>query len=627
MLTPVARQLPIGAEVGSDGVHLRVWAPNHRRVRAELWRAEGSARQTVDLQAEPGGYFGGFVPGAQAGWDYHFLLGHSGQPWADPASRFQPSGPLGPSRVIDPSQYPWDDREWPGIATHGHVIYEMHVGTFTPEGTWGAAARQLAELSDLGITLIELMPVAEFKGAFGWSYDNTHWYAPTHLYGTPDDFRAFVDEAHRVGIGVALDVVYNHFSQPAEQFVRAFAKGYTSRRYKSEWGYAVNFDDQGSPAVREFVLANVEMWMREYHLDGLRVDATQGFEDRSPEHILLEICRTARRAAGEREVIVIGENEPQRAELLCAGQEGGCEFDAMWNDDFHHAAQVRLTGKREGYYHDYRGAAEEFAAGARFGYLFQGQRYAWQDKPRGTPAFQIAPGRFINYLQNHDQIANSARGERLHSLTSPGRMRAMTALLLLGPQMPLLFQGQEFAASSPFLYFNDCEGDQAKNTSSGRAKFLTQFRSLATPQMQAQLPDACERETFERSKLDFGQREHHAAAYALHRDLLALRRSDQAIRDSGTERVETGTISPDAFILRYALHSPATRLLVVNFGPDLLLPSVSHPLAAPPRGLRWKILWSSDDPRYGGSGSYELDTVDGWRIPGEAAVLLHPAAP
>jgi maltooligosyltrehalose trehalohydrolase len=626
MLTPVARQLPIGAEPGGGGVHLRVWAPKHRRVRAEIWGADSGERQSVELEAEESGYFGAFLPGAQAGCEYHYLLGSSEQAWPDPASRFQPSGPHGPSRVIGPSQYEWRDQQWSGIAPAGHVIYEMHVGTFTPEGTWAAAARQLAELANLGITLIELMPVAEFNGAFGWSYDNTHWYAPTHLYGTPDDFRAFVDEAHGVGIGVALDVVYNHFSQPAEPFFSAFAEEYTSRRYKSEWGAAVNFDDHGSPAVREFVLANVEMWIREYHLDGLRVDATQGFEDHSPEHILLEICRTTRRASGQRGVILIGENEPQRAELFCPGPEGGYEFDALWNDDFHHTAQVRLTGKREGYYTDYRGAAEEFAAAARWGYLFQGQRYAWQDKPRGTPAFQIAPGRFVNYLQNHDQIANSARGERVHSLTSPGRMRTMTALLLLGPQMPLLFQGQEFAANSPFLYFNDCQGDQAKNTSSGRAKFLTQFRSLATPQMQSQLPDVCDRQSFEGSKLDFADRERHAPVYALHQDLLALRRTDQAIRESGTQRVETGTISPDALMLRYAVESADTRLLVVNFGPDLWLASLSHPLAAPPRGLRWKTLWSSDDPRYGGSGSYELDAPDGWRIPGEAAVLLYPAA-
>ncbi|HEV3418144.1 MAG TPA: DUF3459 domain-containing protein, partial [Pirellulales bacterium] len=400
-----------------------------------------------------------------------------------------------------------------------------------------------------------------------------------------------------------------------------FSESYFSRRHKNEWGRAINFDDVDSGPVREFFVTNLRHWIGEYHLDGVRIDATQAFDDDSPRHILLELALAARDAAEHRQILVIGESEPQRAALLHPADRGGCEIDALWSDDFHHAAMVRLTGRSEAYFTDYEGSAEEFVAAAKWGFLYQGQRYSWQKRARGTPALDVRPERFVHYLQNHDQVANAPRGQRIHALTSPGRLRAMTALWLLMPQTPLLLQGQEFAASTPFLYFNDCSPDAAAAVAAGRAKFLSQFRSYALPEIQEILRNPADRASFESCRLDFSERETHAAIYALHRDLLRLRRG---LAHHDPTRLAAATLGPEALLLRYYPFDMTTRLLLVNFGRDLRRDFIPQPLVAPPAGGRWRILWSSEDPRYGGNGTPELDTPDGWRIPGEAAVMLAP---
>jgi maltooligosyltrehalose trehalohydrolase len=613
------RRLPVGAEPMVEGVGFRVWAPEHRSVTIIFEHDRGQSRPSFELEPEPGGYFSGVDPDAAPGMRYRLRLDGADSLLPDPASRYQPAGPNDPSQIVDPTDFKWHDANWLGVPVTGQVLYEMHVGTFTRAGTWDAARAELAELAEFGITVLELMPIAEFPGEFGWSYDAANLFAPSHLYGPPNALRRFVDEAHRRGIAVILDVVYNHLGRIGEQLLARFTDRYFSRRHTTEWGRALNFDEDHSGPVREFLIANLQHWITEYHFDGARFDATQAFDDDSPKHILLELARAARKAAGERQVLIVGESEPQRTSLLRPLDEGGCELDMLWSDDFHHAARVRLTGRSEAYFTDYEGTSEEFAAAAKWGYLYQGQRYSWQNAQRGTPALDIHPGRFVHYIQNHDQVANSPRGERLHELTSPGRLRAMTALLLLMPETPLLFQGQEFTASSPFLYFND--GCDAKAVAAGRAKSLTQFRSYALPEIQGSLPDPADRASFERSKLDFSERETHAAIFRLHRDLLHLRR-DLAQHDAA--RLATGTLGPDALLLRYYPFDLNTRLLIVNFGRDLRLPSIAQPLVAPPAGARWGILWSSEDPLYGGHGTPELDTPDGWRIPGEAAMMLAP---
>ncbi len=618
---PEVHYLPIGARVTPEGIYFRVWAPRASRVSVVF---EPPAVGCIELKPEELGYFGGLATEVGAGARYYYRLDGASGLWPDPASCFQPAGCRGPSQVVDLSGFEWHDATWPGVSLDDAVLYEMHVGTFAREGTWRAATAELAELAALGVTVLELMPIAEFPGRFGWSYDGANLFAPTHLYGTPDDLCAFIDEAHRVGLGVILDVVYNHLGQVGEALLRPFSEDYFSRRYPNEWGSAINFDDDGSASVREFMLANARLWIGRYHFDGMRLDATQAFFDSSPKHIVAELASAARTAAPERRVLVVAENEPQRAELMAPVDAGGAGIDAMWNDDFHHAATVRLTGHGEAYYTDYRGSAEEFVAGAKWGYLFQGQRYSWQRHSRGSPALWAHPRQFVNYLQNHDQVANSADGLRTHALSSPGRWRAMTALLLLGPQTPLIFQGQEFAASTPFFYFNDAPADEAESVRQGRARFLSQFRSLATAQMQERLVDPCDEATFERSRLELSERGSHPEAYALHRDLLRLRRDEQALRVGSRADFDATTLGPDALAIRYLADGQQARLLVVNLDRDLRRPSIAEPLVAPPAGYRWNVAWSSEDPRYGGNGTPAVDTDEGWFIPGESAILFHP---
>ncbi|MBV9125246.1 MAG: malto-oligosyltrehalose trehalohydrolase, partial [Planctomycetes bacterium] len=537
--------------------------------------------------------------------------------------RFQPQGPHGPSQVVDPGQFRWTDDSWPGVKVEGQVLYEMHIGTFTREGTWAAAARELPALAELGITVLEVMPVADFPGRFGWGYDGVDLFAPTRLYGSPDDFRRFVDQAHAAGLGVILDVVYNHFG-PDGNYLKAFSPDYFTDRYQNEWGEPLNFDGPHSGPVREFFLANAGYWIEEYHLDGLRLDATQQIFDQSPEHILAALSRRVRQAARGRATFLVAENEPQHTRLVRPLEKGGFGLDALWNDDFHHSAMVVLTGHNEAYYTDYLGTPQEFLSAIKWGYLYQGQRYKWQQGRRGTPTFGLNREVFVNFLQNHDQLANSGCGHRCHQLTSPGRFRAMTALLLLTPGTPMLFQGQEFAASSPFLYFADHKPELAQLVKKGRAEFLRQFPCLATAGVQLCLPDPADPVTFEKCKLHFAERQEHDEVYRLYRDLLKIRRERPLFRNQRPAGVDGAVLGPDAFVLRFFDPEGEDSLLVVNFGRDLHLDPAPEPLLAPPEDRCWEPFWSSEDPSYGGSGTPPLDTEENWRIPGEAAVILVP---
>src|SRR5581483_3230625 len=410
-VSSLQRRTTIGAEYLGDGrTQVRVWAP--RAASIDFVVEDGAS---VPLAREERGYFSAVVE-AGPGTRYRFRIQGDDRLYPDPASRFQPDGPHGASEIIDPGSFAWTDADWRGARLEGQVAYELHVGTFTPEGTWAAAAAQLRELADVGITLVELMPVAEFDGRFGWGYDGVDLFAPTRLYGRPDDMRRFVDQAHAHGIAVILDVVYNHLG-PSGNYVRQFATEYFSDKYDNEWGDALNFDGPDAGPVREFFVENAAYWIRDFHLDGLRLDATQQIYDQSPEHVVSEIGRRARAAAGSRSIVIVAENEPQDVRLVRPLDEGGYGLDALWNDDFHHAAMVALTGRAEAYYSDTRGEPQEFISAAKYGYLFQGQHYRWQRQSRGTPAWGLAPSAFVTYLQNHDQVANSARGLRGDRLT------------------------------------------------------------------------------------------------------------------------------------------------------------------------------------------------------------------
>ena len=613
--------MPVGAEPDSvgKGVHFRVWAPDAKSVEV-LLTADGTL---TPLSREAQGYYSGFVANASAGSLYRYRL-DGGEAFPDPASRFQPEGPHGPSQVIDPNKFEWTDQNWPGINLAGQVIYEMHVGTFTKQGTWRSAIERLEYLRETGITVIEMMPVACFPGQFGWGYDGVFQFAPVSIYGSPDDLRLFVDRAHSLGIAVILDVVYNHLG-PDGNYLAKYAKRYFNEELQTDWGAAINFDGDQSGPVREYFRENGSYWVREFHIDGLRLDATQDIHDNSSPHIITELIADARKTAGKRSVIVVAENEPQQCHYVLRPEEGGHGADALWNDDYHHSAMVALTGKADAYYTDYRGTAQEFVSALKYGYLYQGQWYLWQKKRRGTPSFQVSRPAMITFLQNHDQVANSARGRRISDLTSPGRLRALTAVTLLGPGTPMLFQGQEFGASSPCLFFADHKPDLAELVEKGRHEFLAQWRGLALPEMQAVFDNPSDPATFERCKLDFSEIQKHQELYVLHRDLLKVRREDPVISQQGAHGLDGAVLSSECFILRYFTPDFSNdRLLVVNLGRDLHFNPAPDPLLAPPCDSEWSVLWSSESPQYGGVGTPPLDSEQNWRIPGEAAVLLFP---
>lgn len=617
----VRRRLPVGAElVGPDATHFRVWAPERRRVDVVLENADREVVRVIPLEREDRGYFAGAVEDAADGALYRYRL-DMGERFPDPASRFQPQGPHGPSSVIEPGRFRWTDDAWRGPSLTDAVLYEMHVGTFTREGTWAAAARELGSLVELGVTVIEVMPVADWAGRFGWGYDGVDLFAPTRTYGTPDDFRRFVDRAHALGLGVILDVVYNHFG-PDGNYLSHFSPHYITERHTTDWGPAINFDGAQCEPVRELFIANAGYWIDEFHLDGLRLDATQNVYDDSDPHIIAEVCARVREVAGLRRTIVVAENETQNVRLLGAPHENGFGVDALWNDDWHHAAMVALTGRSEAYYTDYRGAPQEFVSAAKRGFLYQGQYYSWQQHPRGTPTRGLAAPRFVHFLQNHDQVANSSSGARGHQLAAPGRWRAMTALLLLGPQTPMLFQGQEFGSSSPFLFFADHVPELARKVREGRAEFMTQFPSIAHPDVLARLADPADPATFERCKLDHRERTRHAEAWSLHRDLIALRRDDPTLSAQGAHGIDGAVLSPTAFVLRFFDADDADRLLLVNIGIAFRFDPGPEPLLAPPASMRWELRWSSEDPPYGGGGAPPLEPGGTWHVPGESAALL-----
>jgi maltooligosyltrehalose trehalohydrolase len=556
-----SRRFPVGAEVVGDSTSFRVWAPHSKRV--EVLLREGNEERYV-LDNEQNGYFTATIKGIGAGTQYWFVLDAEG-PFPDPASRFQPNGPHGASQVVNPQSYHWTDDAWRGVKLPGQVFYEMHVGTYTRAGSWQAAAAELQRIAELGITAIEVMPVAEFAGHFGWGYDGVDLFAPTHLYGSPDDFRDFVNTAHALGLGVLLDVVYNHLG-PDGNYLGHFAPEYFTDRYKCEWGDAINFDGPLCSSVREFFVSNAAYWISEFHLDGLRLDATQQIFDASEPHIIAEISSAVRRASRVRHTLIIAENEPQDRRVLEPREREGFGLDAVWNDDFHHSARVAVTGRREAYYTNHYGSPQELISAAKYGYLYQGQYYPWQRKRRGTPTTGIRLDRFVVFIQNHDQVANSTTGARLHDLTSAGRYRAITTLLLLMPGTPMIFQGQEFAASAPFLYFADHKPEIAALVKRGRFDFLKQFRSVATPDAQAQLADPEDPHTFEMCKLDLAEREQNEAIWLLHRDLLRLRAELQPLPLSKTQ-VDGAVLGSEALLLRYFAEPPAAdHLLIVNLG-------------------------------------------------------------
>ena len=608
----------MGAEtLEGHGTHFRVFAPKRDRVTLVL---EGS--RTVELEREDAAFFGRLVDDVGAGARYQLRFDDKNDLFPDPASRFQPEGPHGPSEVVDPSAFRWSDGAWPGVRIEGQVVYELHIGTFTAEGTFAAATRELEELRDAGITLIEVMPVSEFPGKFGWGYDGVDLYAPTRLYGRPDDLRAFVDRAHALGVGVILDVVYNHFG-PDGNFLREHCDDFFTDRFENDWGDSLDFESDAN--VRNFYIENAGYWIEEFHLDGLRLDATQNISDDSKLHVIAEIVKRAREKAGSRTIVVFAENEPQDAKIARPVERGGYGVDAMWNDDFHHSACVAAKGHAEAYYSSTKGGAQELLSAIKWGFLFQGQLYPWQKSRRGHSALDLPGAAFTLFLENHDQVSNSATGARLHQLTSPGVFRALTALFLLAPGTPLLFQGQEYGSTKPFHYFADHEPKLAQMVAEGRLGFLKQFPSIASEEAQRCVPRPDDPDTFARCKLDFSERAKNHAIYDLHKDLLALRKQQPFARQD-KRALDGAVLGPRAILLRYGFGSAKDRLLLVNYGEDLEVGGLAEPLLAPPEDCTWKILLATESPRYGGSGAPPLGPHGELMLAAGSAIVFEPTA-
>jgi malto-oligosyltrehalose trehalohydrolase len=446
----------------------------------------------------------------------------------DPASRFNPDDVHGPSEVVDANAYAWRDTSWGGRPWTDAVIYELHTGTFSPEGTFAGVERRLDYLRDLGVTAVELMPIADFPGKRNWGYDGVLLYAPDATYGRPEDLKRLVDAAHERGLMMFLDVVYNHFG-PEGNYLHAYAREFFTERHKTDWGAAINFDGAASRAVRDFFIHNALFWLEEYRFDGLRFDAVHAIADDSQPHILVELAEAVRAGPGaERHIHLMLENDRNEARYLRYTGDGKPRlYNAQWADDFHHAFHVQLTGEKDGYYSDYADpVTPHLGRCLAEGFAYQGEPSAFRrGEPRGEPSAELPSAAFVTFLQNHDQIGNRAFGERLVAIAPAQRLRAATVAWLLAPARPMLFMGEEFGASSPFLFFCDFGPELAQAVSTGRRREFARFEQFSSREMQERIPDPNHPDTFERSRLDWlsAGDPAHASWLALYRTLLALR--------------------------------------------------------------------------------------------------------
>jgi maltooligosyltrehalose trehalohydrolase len=516
--------MPFGTALTSEGVRFRLWAPGAERV--ELILGEDDRERCFPMNRLPDGWFERTAAEAGPGTRYRFRL--AGLDVPDPASRWNPDDVHGPSVVVDPESFVWSDAAWRGRPWEEAVIYETHVGTFTSEGTFNALRGKLDYLADLGITALELMPVADFPGRRNWGYDGVLPFAPEASYGTPEDFKALIQEAHGKGLMVFLDVVYNHFG-PEGNYLHVYAKPFFSRRHHTPWGAAINFDGEEARTVREFFIHNALFWLEEYRLDGLRLDAVHAIADDSRPDILEELAERVRLGPGrERHIHLILENDDNAARYLARNSEGLPKlYDAQWNDDLHHTLHVLLTRETDGYYADYAEAPlKHLGRALTEGFAWQGEASPFREgRFRGEPSRDLPPAAFVPFLQNHDQVGNRAFGERLARLTEPNALRAALTVLLLGPSPPLLFMGEEFASETPFRYFCDFEPELAAAVTQGRRGEFARFERFASPEAREAIPDPSDPRSFLDSKLDWDdpQKPRHAEWLWFCRHLLALR--------------------------------------------------------------------------------------------------------
>jgi maltooligosyltrehalose trehalohydrolase len=512
------RELPFGAEITPTGVQFRLWAPDTATVALRL--EDGPE---IAMVPEGEGWFGLTTEEATAGTRYRYRIGRDLYP--DPAARSQPEGTFGPSEVIDPLAYDWSDGDWAGIAWERAIIYELHVGAFSDAGDFLGVINHLDDLMALGVTLIELMPVAECPGRWNWGYDGVLPFAPASRYGGPTGLKRLVDACHASGIGVILDVVYNHFG-PEGNFLPAYAASFFAPGHETPWGAAINFDDEKAGAVRRFFIENALYWLEEYHLDGLRLDAVHTIVDDGPRPFLVELGERIRRGLPNRPIHLIVENDRNDPALLGHGSGGPGPYDAQWNDDFHHALRVILTGAHGGYYADYRDdPVDRLGKALAEGFAYQGEISEFRGKPRGASSTTLPPVAFVNFIQNHDQVGNHAYGWRLPKFVTEPALRAAAALLLLSPAIPLLFMGEEWASETPFPFFCDFEDELGQAVRRGRLAEFAGFAEFRDEAARMRIPDPLAETTFLSAKLDWPRAAEtgHAEMLALYRHLTLLR--------------------------------------------------------------------------------------------------------
>lgn len=563
--------MPFGASMREHGgVRFALWAPRIEQVVLEQGPDGAAASRPMARDAD--GWHRLEVPKARAGDSYRYRM-PDGLRIPDPASRFNPGDVHGASQVIDPRAYDWRHGEWRGRPWEEAVIYELHVGTFTPEGTFAAAQRRLAGLAELGITAIELMPVADFPGTRNWGYDGVLHFAPDSSYGTPDDLKALVDAAHRHGLMMLLDVVYNHFG-PEGNYLHACCPEFFNPAHQTPWGAAINFDGERCRTVRDFFVHNALYWVDEYHFDGLRLDAIHAIRDDSPLHIVSEIAGALHDGPGrERHVHLVLENDANEARYLerDARMAPIC-VTAQWNDDLHHAVHVLATGERDGYYADYADAPlARLGRALAEGFVYQGDPSPFRGgEPRGKPSAQLPPTAFVSFLQTHDQVGNRALGERLHALGGEWKERTALACLLLSPHIPMFFMGEEFAASTPFLFFCDFGPELAQAVTEGRRREFARFAAFGDEAARARIPDPGAAATFEASKLRWSEREQgvHRERLELVRELLALRRRHLVPRLRGAKGGGRLEILNGALRVEWILGDGARLRLLAYFGAE-----------------------------------------------------------
>lgn len=617
-----------GAWRDAGGVHFRVWAPRALRVDVVL---EGEGVRPLAPGTD--GCFTGTFADLRSGLLYRYRIDGRG-PYPDPASRFQPSGVTGPSELVEADRFSWSDARWSPPALSQLVLYELHVGTFAGQGTFASVAARLPDLVALGVTAVELMPVADFPGDRNWGYDGVALFAPARCYGRPDDLRGLVDQAHALGLAIVLDVVYNHVG-PDGAYHAVYSPSYFSTRHRSPWGAAVNLDGPDSRMVREFLIENALHWLHEYHVDGLRLDATHALIDESPRHWLAALAARVRASGLARSVYLIAEDERNLVTLVEPAERGGYGLDAVWADDFHHQVRRLTAGDSEGYFREFSGSGADLAATVKRGWFFCGDRPARDGRrePRGTDPVGTPLERFVICLQNHDQVGNRAFGARLHHQIDLARYRAASALLLCAPETPLLFMGQEWAATTPFLYFTDHEPGLGRRVTEGRRREFRHFSEFADPSAARRIPDPQARATFDSSRLDRTERyrEPHASVWRLYQALLRLRRSEptlQASVTSGELHIET---VGDRTILMTRADGSDRLLVAVHFGEAA---SVEVVQAAPAAAsgtdeARWEVVLTTEDaafttdgcpPRLTGAAS--APTIE---FQGPAAIILKAA--